>query len=246
MPDTEKNSMLGERVSILQSTKGYRTGIDPIFLAAAVPAFAGQTILEIGSGTGAASLCLRARVPDIEITGIELEKTFVELASESVRLNSYSKAIKFLQGDILCPPNDLVCSVFDHVMANPPYFRKVEGIPSRNTQKAKANFEGAAALLDWVEFALRMVCDGGSITFIHRYDRIDELVSLLKTGVGNIRVVPLWPKVRGKGAKRAIVQGRKGVIGEKSVAGGVILHDKIGGYTLEALEILRDAGRLKV
>ncbi|MBL4768768.1 MAG: methyltransferase, partial [Rhodobacteraceae bacterium] len=47
---------------LFQPRKGYRAGIDPMLLAASVPAHAGQSVLELGCGAGAAILCLATRV----------------------------------------------------------------------------------------------------------------------------------------------------------------------------------------
>ena len=69
----EVSRLLGGRVVCLQTKNGYRAAIDPVFLAAAIDANAGDRVLDVGSGTGAASLCLAARIPGVEITGIEIQ-----------------------------------------------------------------------------------------------------------------------------------------------------------------------------
>ncbi|MCK5295856.1 MAG: methyltransferase, partial [Alphaproteobacteria bacterium] len=74
MNDFSENTLLGGRVKIKQPKNGFRAAIDSVLLAAAVPAKKGQTVLEAGSGSGAASLCLAARVKDISITGLEIQK----------------------------------------------------------------------------------------------------------------------------------------------------------------------------
>ena len=62
-----EGTLLGGRVKLRQPVAGYRVAIDPVFLAAAVPATAGDRILDIGCGAGAASVCLAARVPECQI-----------------------------------------------------------------------------------------------------------------------------------------------------------------------------------
>ncbi|MEL6264223.1 MAG: methyltransferase, partial [Pseudomonadota bacterium] len=57
--------LLGGRVGLTQPRQGYRAATDPVLLAAAVPAAAGETVLELGIGAGAAVLCLAARVPGL-------------------------------------------------------------------------------------------------------------------------------------------------------------------------------------
>src|SRR5579883_1548549 len=86
--------------------------------AEAVPAEAGETVLDAGCGVGAASLCLAKRVPDCRITGIEAQRDLVRLANENAALNRFADRIVFMAGDILRPPPRLDPGSFHHVMAN--------------------------------------------------------------------------------------------------------------------------------
>ena len=54
-----EDKILGGRITILQPKKGYRVAIDPILMAASVPARKGDKILEIGAGSGAATFVWR-------------------------------------------------------------------------------------------------------------------------------------------------------------------------------------------
>ena len=60
---------LGGRVRLRQPAEGYRVAVDPVLLAAAVPAGPGSRVLDLGCGVGAAALCLLTRVPEAEVTG---------------------------------------------------------------------------------------------------------------------------------------------------------------------------------
>lgn len=57
------DQFLGGRLMVAQPKTGYRAGVDPVLLAASVPAVRGESVLELGCGVGVASLCLAARVP---------------------------------------------------------------------------------------------------------------------------------------------------------------------------------------
>jgi tRNA1(Val) A37 N6-methylase TrmN6 len=113
---------------------------------------------------------------------------------------------------------------------------------------AGATIEGDAKLPDWIDFCLDMVVGEGSITMIHRADRLDEILSILRVRAGGIVVFPLWPGAREGGvepdAKRIIIQARKGSKAPLRLAAGLILHDRAGAYTAEAESVLRDAGPL--
>ncbi|MFO7806744.1 MAG: methyltransferase, partial [Paracoccaceae bacterium] len=67
-----QDAFLGGQLYLWQPRRGgYRAGVDPVLLAASVPAQAGETVLELGCGVGAAMLCLHARVKGLQLTGVE-------------------------------------------------------------------------------------------------------------------------------------------------------------------------------
>ncbi len=243
---TSRDSLLGGRVTILQPAAGYRVAIDPVLLAAAVPAKPGETVLDAGSGTGAAALALAARLEGVRVTGLEAAEGLVALAGESARESGLSDRVAFIEGDLLTPPPDFEPGRFDHVMANPPHLAAGSGNLPSDQAKLKATVEGAAVLGDWLRFSLAMVLDGGTVTVVHRFDRRDEVVAGLSEETGGIVVFPLWPKKQGEGAKRVIVQGRKGENAETRQAPGLVLHQDDGAYTPEAEAVLRGAGALSL
>jgi len=240
------DKLLNGRVKLFQPQRGYRIAIDPVFLAAAVPATFGECVLDIGSGTGAAAICLASRIPCMRITGLELQMDLVDMANKSIYLNKLDHRVCFFQGDLLLPPKDLGDIQFDHVMANPPHMKRESVLSSPDPQKQIAHIEGRALLDDWLEFALENVRVGGTVTIVHRYDRRQEVVSGLAKGAGDIIVFPLWPKISGREAKRVIVQGKKGSEGKTKYSTGIVLYDGKGSFTTEANSILRDAKELNI
>ena len=75
-----QDGFLGGRLAIWQPRVGYRAAMDPVLLAAAVAARAGESVLELGCGVGVASLCLGSRVPGLALTGLELQPAYARLA----------------------------------------------------------------------------------------------------------------------------------------------------------------------
>ncbi len=71
--ETSVDGLLDGRVRLRQPLAGYRAAIDPVFLAAAVPAEPSESLLDLGCGAGAAALCLLARVPGTRVTGLEIQ-----------------------------------------------------------------------------------------------------------------------------------------------------------------------------
>lgn len=238
-----EDSLMGGAIRLRQPRSGYRAAIDPVFLAAAVPAGAGETVLDAGCGAGAATLCLAKRVPDCRITGIEAQRDLVRLANDNAVLNGFADRIAIMAGDILRPPPRLEPGSFNHVMANPPYLAGDAGSAPSDAGKAAATIEGEAELAAWIRFALSAVRPKGSVTFIHRADRMEQLLAQLAQRAGEIVVFPLWPG-QNKPAKRIIVRARKGVATPTRLTPGLVLHEADGRYTAAADTILRHGAAL--
>ena len=245
MADTTRDMILGGRVTIFQPVTGYRAAIDPVLLAAAVPAHTGERVLDVGSGSGAASLALAARCDGVFVTGLEMQGPLVTLAGDSARENGLHDRVRFVEGDLLEPPAVLKPNAFDHVIANPPYMAAGLGNPPPDASRRAATVEGDAALADWLVFLLSRVRGGGTVTVIHRHDRAGEVIAGLEGNGGGIVVFPLWSRAE-KEAKRVIVQARKGGPGEMRTADGLVLHAAADAFTAAADEILRGGQALSL
>ena len=243
-PAVSRDSLLGGRVTVLQPVTGYRAAIDPVFLAAAVPAAAGERVLDVGSGVGTAALCLATRVPGAKVSGIELQRDLVRLAMRNADLNGLSGGADFMRGNLLEPPLRLAPASFHHVMANPPFVEAGRGNKPPDPGKAAATMEGMADFGDWLKFCLVMARPRGSVTLIHRADRLDEVLAAMRGHLGEIVVFPLWPGGGDKPAKRVVVRGRKGLATPLRLSPGLVLHGPDGAFTEAAHAILRDAAGL--
>lgn len=240
-----EDMLLGGRVRLRQPRRGYRAAIDPVLLAAAVPAGPADSVLDIGCGAGAAALCLAVRVEGCRVTGIEAQRDLVHLANDNVALNGLFGRVVAVQGDLLRPPPRLEPGSFAHVMANPPFLEGGTASAPPDAAKAAAHIEGEADLAAWVRFALMMVRPKGSVTFIHRADRMEQLLAQLSGRAGEILVFPLWAGPE-KPAKRVIVRARKSVATPTRLTPGIVLHEADGRYTPAAEAVLRGGAALQL
>lgn len=241
--DIDATKLLGGRVTLFQPADGYRAAIDPVLLAAAVPAMAGQAVLELGCGTGAALLCLAARVPGLAVTGLEIQDLAAGLARRSAAESGLADRVTVLNGDVSAPPESLRPNSFDHILANPPFWPTARHTPSPSGHKANSHGEGVGDLAGFVQAALRLGKSRGTLTLIYPAERLDHLLSLLSGRFGDIRVLPLWPRA-GVPAKRVIVSARRDARGPLSLLPGLVLHGEAQGYTAPVEAMLRDAAPL--
>jgi tRNA1(Val) A37 N6-methylase TrmN6 len=240
---TSDDMLLGGRVKLRQPRDGYRVAIDPVILAASVPAREQDRVFDLGCGTGAASLCLAARVPNCRIVGLERDRDIVRLAAENITSNDFDARLSAIQGDLLAPPASLTPGSFTQVMANPPFLEAARSSVSPIAARAMAAVESEAMLADWIDVALTMLRDKGTLTMIHRADRLDDLLAVLSGRAGGIIVFPLWPG-EGKPAKRILLQAKKGSAAPMILAQGLVLHRADGRNSEAAEAILRHGAAL--
>ena len=228
-------TFLDGRVTVAQPELGFRSGLDAVMLAAAVPAEAGQAALELGAGAGTASLCLAARVPGLSITGVEREDGLAALARDNAAANGAE--CTFVAADIFALPVELKRD-FDQVFANPPFHG--EGKVSPDERRAAALMDDGK-LSAWLKLGLQRTVSGGFFTAILRADRLNEaLAALPEKGVC---AFPLWPR-EGATPKRVIVQARKGSKAPFSLLPGLVLHASDGSWTPGAEAVLRRGSAL--
>jgi len=239
--DETVDDFLGGAVRLIQPREGYRVSMDTVMLAAAVPALSGETVLEGGVGSAGAAICLAQRVDGVKIHGVELQEDMLALGRRNVIFNGLGAQIDLERGNItdLSGPQ----SQYDHVMLNPPYLSAGKAVRPPAETKGLAHMDSVASLKDWMRFAVHKVKNKGSITIIIRADRMDEVIAHLYKRVGELMIMPLWPRM-GVAAKRVIIQGRKGMHGAAHILPGLALHGEIERYTPDAKKILWDGAAL--
>ncbi len=236
-----EDTLLGGRVRLFQPRDGYRAAIDPVLLAAAVPARAGQSVLDVGSGTGAAALCLAARVPGVALTGIERDLESLALARRSAEANGVTA--EWIEGDVLAPPAGFLARQFDHVLSNPPYRSAERGQRSPNAARAAAHSIGDAGFDAWLAFCAARVRGKGTLSLVLPAGELSRAIAAIEPRLGGLTILPLWPK-QGAEASRVILQARRGGRAPSRVLPGLVLHAGDGCYTEAAENVLRHAAPL--
>ena len=231
-------TLLGGRVRFRQPRDGYRTGIEPVLLAASVTARPGETVLEAGSGAGATLLCLSARRPGIACRGVELNPELAELGRANLAENGFDQAT-IETGDILHYPEE---ARYNHAIANPPWHDE-QSTPSPDPMRDAAKRGSAALLGEWAAAMARVLCPGGTMTMIVPAAVCDRaLAAMASAGCGSPALVPLWPRA-GHAARLVLLRSTKGGRGACSILAGLPLHDA-DCYSAPAQQILRDGAAL--
>lgn len=237
------DDFMGGAIRLHQPKDGYRVSMDTVMLAATIPAKAGEIVLEGGVGTGGAALCLARRLDGVLVHGIDIQPEMVARAHQNIQFNSLADNVTVEEGCVtnLTGPE----ARYDHVMINPPYLARGKAIRPPETNKGLAHMESGATLKDWIKFCVYHAKNRGTITIVFRADRMDEVIAHLYRRVGDLKILPLWPR-DGVPAKRVIIQGRKGVHGAVTMLPGLTLHGEHERYADEARRVLWDGEALKL
>lgn len=240
-----QDRLLGGRVLLAQPAEGsLRAALDPVLLAAAVPAAPGERVLEAGCGTGAAFLCLAARVPGLTVAAVERDPVLAALAIANGAANGLGpERLAVHVGDVRDTRLGDALGPCAHGFANPPWWPG--GTPPPETRRRNATHaDESTDLAAWARFLAAAILPGGTVTLVLPAARFDAgLAALGAAGCGAARLIPLWPRL-GVPAKRVLLQARKDRRGPARVEPGLVVHGPGQGFSPEAEAVLRGAAAL--
>ncbi len=226
---------LDGRLLLRQPQKGHRIGTDALLLAAACPAEG--RVCDLGSGVGAVGLALAMRGA-AETVLVERDPVFAECARHNIGNGSHSSSVSLIEADIfdrkafLRDPA-LADQTFDAVATNPPFDQALRGRPSPNALKQTAHGMLGGDLADWLKVAVRLLRDGGTVTLIHRADRLSDVLAALPKRAGGICIKPVQPQAD-QPATRILVQATADSRGPLTLLPPLVLHGPNGSFTPEA------------
>ena len=233
--------LLAGKVRYAQPRHGFRSSLEPVLLAAAIPARRGQRVLEGGSGAGAALLCLTARVGKIRGLGVEKDPRLVEIARGNAATNDWPH-LDFREADLTAVAQ---CGLFDHACANPPY-HIASGTASPISSRRTAKEAEAGTMAGWSAALARSLRPRGTLTFIVSPAALPAAIAgFAAAGCAPTAALPFWPKEGGP-AKLLLLRGVKGSRTPFRLCAGKVLHAAGGGFTSEAHQILCEGAALEL
>ncbi len=221
---------MGGRVKIRRGD--YNPTSDAVWLASAIiPPVSAQTgatntpiqgrgelsVLDVGCGTGAVSLCMLAHNPNLQITGLDISEQMLSECAENAKLNN--REIELIHGDIT---TWRTARTFDLVITNPPYFVG---------SAAKHNAHHNADIYEWTRKSIARVKPRGYFATIVDTGVADKVIAALYDAkAGNIEIIPLFgkhqtPNIKYQTAERAIIRARAGVLGPTKIHCGISMQD---------------------
>ena len=240
--DTSEDAVLGGRLLLRQPRRGHRVGHDAILLAAATGARRDEHAVDLGAGVGAAGLALATRVPDMNVTLVEIDPALTELAAGNARLNAMEMRVRA----VTCDAEDIAAlgraglggASIDRVLMNPPFNDATRQNVSPDARRRLAHAAGPGLLSRWVASAAWLLKPQGVLTLIWRADALGDVLAALKPEFGAVAVLPVLPRA-GAPAIRVLVRAVKAGSGAMRDYPGLALNDGQGKPSAAAEAVLR-------
>ncbi len=173
--DLERNGL-----KIIQNEKLFCFGMDAVLLSGFLAVQKGESVIDLGTGTGILPLLIYAKTQAESITGLEIQDISFDMARRSIALNSLEDKIKIVHGDIKEAVSLFGKSVFDVVTCNPPYIKADSGIVNPGSHKAIARHEVLCTFDDVAKQSASLLKPGGRLYLVHRPERLTEIFETLK------------------------------------------------------------------
>jgi len=247
IPTTE-DLFLGGQLCLRQPKSGHRAGHDAMLLAAATPAHAGDRVVELGAGIGAAGLAVARRAGAIELALIEIDAELARLARDNAKRNAV--AARVVEIDATAPAYVFAAAGLspdsaDVVLMNPPFNDAARHRASPDPSRATAHMADRTTLESWVHASRRLLKSGGGLTLIWRADGLADVLVALGRGFGSLSIQPVHADPS-KPAIRVLVRAVKGGKAPTRVLAGAMLNDESGVPNKELAEILAGKGVLRL
>lgn len=222
---------------LIQDPKRFCFGVDAVLLSGFAQVNEGETVLDLGTGTGVIPILLEAKTKGSHFTGLEIQPESVEMARRSVALNGLAQKITIEEGDIKNLENLYHPSSFDVITTNPPYMQKGSGIQNEFSPKAIARHELLCNLEDIAKGASKLLKTGGRFYMIHRPHRLADIIITLR----NYRLEPkkirfVHPYVQ-KEPNMVLIEAIRSAKPMLKVLPPLIIYCEDGTYTKEVYDI---------
>lgn len=228
-----EDDFLGGKIRLYQPKRGHhRSGTDAVLLAACVPAKQGDMVVDLGSGIGAAGLCVAARVGNTRLLAVEIDAEVAAIAARNFAREDnagFLEAASIINCDVALKGQarieaGLRENMADHVIANPPYYRPERFQTSPNEARATAHMLTDEGMEPWFRTAVSILRKGGTFTLVQRADELPDLLRLMQGRFGGITVQPFSPR-EGEAAHRVVIQGKKQSKAPFRLLPTIALHD---------------------
>ena len=223
---------------IYQDTKYFKMSLDSVLLANFVTInLRDKKILDIATGNAPIPMLLFYRTK-AQIYGIEIQKEVYLLGRISIKENKMNSRISLINDDAHNLPNIFNAESFDVITCNPPYFKNINSkFQNNNKIKAMARHENMLTLEDLLLISKKMLKNNGRISFIHRTERLVEIIELIKKYNLEPKRLRFVYSNNKKNSELLLIEGIKNGKPGLKLLSPLFIYDENGKYTKEIREM---------
>jgi tRNA1(Val) A37 N6-methylase TrmN6 len=241
-----EDAFLGGRLRLRQPRSGHRAGHDAVLLAAATSARAGDRVVDLGAGVGAAGLAVARRVAGIKLVLVEIDQMLAGLARDNAASNAIAADVIVL--DVTSAAEAFAAAGLspdsvDVVLMNPPFNDPVRHRASPDKAREIAHVAKAATLAGWIHAARRILKSGGVLTLIWRADGLAEVLAALDRGFGSLAILPVHGDAK-MPAIRVLVRAVKGGKAPTQMHAALVLNNESTMPNKQLRDVLAGQGIL--
>lgn len=220
---------------IIQHPGKFCFGMDAVLLSNFARVKKGESVLDLGTGTGIIPILLTAKTEGDRFVGLEIQQESADMARRSVLHNHLETKVEIVNGDIKEAAAIFGPASFDVITTNPPYMIGQHGIANASDTKAIARHEVLCTLEDILRESARVLKPGGRFYMVHRPFRLAEIMSkMVEVGIEPKRMRMVHPFID-KEPNMVLIEGKRGGNSRMTVERPLIVYQEVGVYSDELL-----------
>lgn len=224
-------------IHVIQKKEGFRFGVDAVLLANFAKVKKNASVIDLCTGTGIVPFILAGKTNAKNITGIEIQEEFVEMAERSVEFNNLEERVNFINGDLKNLALLKKLPKVDVLTVNPPYKLQNSGIINLNDKNAIARHEICCTLEDVIIASRILLKDNGRMYMVHRPDRLVDIVTLMRKHKIEPKRIRMVHPSAGKAPNIVLVEGQRDGGAFLKWDDPLYVHTEDGGYTEEIISM---------
>lgn len=200
------------RLKIIQDTDYGSYTLDSLLLADFVKLTKrSQYAVDLCAGNGPIGMLLADKKANLQVEVVEIQEQLSKITSQSIELNNLENRVTAHNDDLKGINSKLGKNKYHLITVNPPYFKVTEDANiNPNEAVAMARHELTVTLEDIIEESSSLLDNIGTINFVFRPQRLDELIIILdKYGFTMKRIKFVYPKI-GKDCNTILVEAKRG------------------------------------
>lgn len=216
---------------IIQDPERFCFGVDAVLLTDFVKVKPGESVLDLGTGTGVIPILLEAKTQGGHFTGLEIQEESADMARRSVEYNHISEKVNIVTGDIKEAAEIFKTASFDVITTNPPYMLNNHGLKNTGDARTIARHEVLCTLEDILRESAKLLPESkGRFYMVHKPFRLTEILNkMCRFKIEPKRLQFVHPYVD-KEPTMVLIEGMKGGKPRVRIEPPIIMYERKKGH----------------